>query len=71
MKVNEEDIKAQIDTVNEMLYIICKELNELETIDDYEIELDSQCYKTMQNKRPYNKYKILVTCKRILESKGI
>ena len=37
MKVNEENIKAQIDTVNEMLYVITKELNELETIDDYTI----------------------------------
>lgn len=67
MKEKEEQITAQIETVNGMLEVICDELNNLESIDDYEIELDSQCYRTMQNKRPYNKYKILVTVKKSLE----
>lgn len=58
MKVNEEDIKAQIDTVNDMLYVITKELNELETIDDYTIELEEP------------EYKIIVTVTKHLESKG-
>ena len=58
MKVNEEDIKAQIDTVNNMLYVITKELNELETIDDYTIELEEP------------EYKIIVTVTKHLESKG-
>lgn len=69
MKEKENNIIAQIETVNDMLEVICDELNNLESIDDYEIELDSQCYRTMQNKRPYNKYKILVTAKRNLEYK--
>ena len=58
MKVNEEDIKAQIDTVNDMLYVITKELNELETIDDYTIELEEP------------EYKIIVTVTKHLENKG-
>ncbi len=58
MRVNEEDIKAQIDTVNDMLYVITKELNELETIDDYTIELEEP------------EYKIIVTVTKHLESKG-
>ena len=70
MKEKENNIVAQIETVNDMLEVICDELNNLESIDDYEIELDSQCYRTIQNKRPYNKYKILVTTKRNLEYKG-
>lgn len=63
MNEKEKQIIAQIETVNDMLEVI------LESIDDYEIELDSQCYRTLQNKRPYNKYKILVTVKRNLEKK--
>ena len=58
MKVNEEDIKAQIDTVNDMLHVITMELNELETIDDYTIELEEP------------EYKIIVTVTKHLESKG-
>lgn len=58
MKVNEEDIKAQIDIVNDMLYVITKELNELETIDDYTIELEEP------------EYKIIVTVTKHLENKG-
>ena len=69
MKEKENNIVAQIENVNDMLEVICDELNNLESIDDYEIELDSQCYRTIQNKRAYNKYKILVTAKRNLENK--
>lgn len=67
MNEKEKQIIAQIETVNDMLEVICDELNNLESIDDYEIELDSQCYRALQNKRPYNKYKILVTAKKNLE----
>lgn len=67
--MNEETITAQIETVNEMLYVICKELNELKTIDDYEIELDEVGYKTCVDKKPKREYKIFVTCKRNLEKK--
>lgn len=58
MKISEEDIKAQIGTVNEMLYIINKELIELETIDDYTIELQEP------------EYKIIVTVTKHLENNG-
>lgn len=66
MNEKEKQITAQIEKINDMLEVICDELNNLESIDDYEIELDSQCYRTMQNKKSYNKYKIIVTCKRNL-----
>lgn len=68
--MSEENIIVQIETVNEMLYIICKELNELETIDDYEIELNETKYRTCIDKKAVRNYKIIVTCKRSLESKG-
>ena len=58
MKISEEDIKAQIGIVNEMLYIINKELIELETIDDYTIELQEP------------EYKIIVTVTKHLENNG-
>ena len=63
---NEDTIKAQIDTINDMLNVVCDELNELETIDDYEIELNDIEYTTCGDKKPQRNYKILVTCKRSL-----
>ena len=68
IKEKENQITAQIETVNDMLEVICKELNELENIDDFEIELDETDYTMCVDKRPQRKYKILVTCKRSLES---
>lgn len=66
MKEKEEQITAQIETVNDMLNVICKELNELETIDDYEIELNDIEYTSCGDKKPQRNYKLLVTCKRSL-----
>ena len=66
MKEKEEQITAQIETVNDMLNVICKELNELETIDDYEIELNDIEYTIYGDKKPQRNYKIMVTCKRSL-----
>lgn len=66
MKEKEEQIIAQIETVNDMLNVICKELNELETIDDYEIELNDIEYTTCGDKKPQRNYKMIVTCKRSL-----
>lgn len=68
--MKEETIIAQIETVNDMLYVICKELNELETIYDYEIELNETEYETCINKKVERNYEIIVTCKKNLESKG-
>ena len=62
----EDNIIAQIETVNDMLNVICKELNELETIDDYEIELNDIEYTCYGDKKPQRNYKIIVTCKRSL-----
>lgn len=70
MKEKEEQIEAQIDVVNDMLNVICEELNELENIDDYEIELNEGVITTCLSKRPERKYRIIVTLKHNLESKG-
>ncbi len=70
MKEKEENIIAQIEVVNDMLNVICKELNELENIDDYEIELSKTEYTMCINKRPQRDYKILVTVKHNLESES-
>ena len=66
MKEKEKQIIAQIEIVNDMLNVICKELNELETIDDYEIELNDIEYTSYGDKKPQRNYKILVTCNRSL-----
>lgn len=63
----EDNIVAQIETVNDMLNIICKELNELETIDDYEIELNETKYTACIDKKQQKNYKIIVTVKHNLE----
>jgi hypothetical protein len=68
MKEKEDNIIAQIETVNDMLNVICKQLNKLETIDDYEIELDETEYKYCVDKRPQRNYTIIVTTKKNLES---
>lgn len=66
MNEKEKQITAQIETVNDMLNVICKELNELETIDDYEIELNDIEYTSYGDKKPQRNYKIIVTSKRSL-----
>ena len=63
----EDNIIAQIETVNDMLNVICKELNELETIDDYEIELNETNYTSCMDKKQQKNYKIMVTIMHNLE----
>ena len=69
MEEKEKNIVKQIEIVNNMLDTICKELNEINTIDEYDIELnefnDIWCDGTK-----HKKYKILVTAKRSLEKVG-
>ena len=62
--MNKEDkIVEQIENVNALLNIICKELNKLETIDDYEIELNETEYTSYGDKKHQKNYKIMVTTK--------
>ena len=68
MEEKEKQIAAQIEVVNDMLEVICRELNELENIDDYEIELNETDYTMCISKRKEKHYKILVIAKRNLES---
>ena len=58
MNEKEETIVSQIDTINDMLEVVIKELNELETIDSYNMELEEP------------EYKIIVTVTKSLKSKN-
>lgn len=70
MNEKEKDLKAKIDKINEMLNVVCIELNNYNKIDDYEIELNEGVITTCLNERPERKYRIIVTCKISSESKG-
>jgi len=66
----EEQISAQIDTINDMLHVVCKELNEYKDIDDYEIELQETEYKNCIDAKVNKEYEIIVTCKRSLKDEN-
>ena len=66
MDDKEKQIASQIKTINEMIYAICEELNNYKDIDDYEIELSEESYKTCIDNKYTKHYKLLVTCKRNL-----
>lgn len=66
MNEKEKDLIAKIDKINEMLNVVCIELNNYNKIDDYEIELDEKVITTCLSKKPEKKYRIIVTCKRSL-----
>lgn len=70
MNKEEKDLIAKIDKINEMLNVVCIELNNYNKIDDYEIELNEGVITTCLSKKPERKYRIIVTCKTSLESKG-
>ena len=70
MNDKEKELIAKIDKINEMLNVICIELNNYNEIDDYEIELNEGSITTCLNEKPQRKYRIIVTCKSSLESKG-
>lgn len=70
MKDKEKELIAKIDKINEMLNVVCIELNNYNKIDDYEIELNEGVITTCLNEKPERKYRIIVTCKSSLESKG-
>lgn len=64
---NEDTIKAQIDTINDMLNVVCDELNECKEINDYEIELNEAVITTCLSENPERKYRIIVTVKHDLK----
>ena len=66
----EKDLIAKIDKINEMLNVVCIELNNYNKIDDYEIELNEGVITTCLSKKPERKYRIIVTFKTSLKSKG-
>lgn len=61
----ENNIIAQIETINDMLYEVCKELNELENIEDYEIQLQETESKWHIENKTKKEYQIICTCKRV------
>lgn len=71
MNKEEKDLIAKIDKINEMLNVVCIELNNYNKIDDYEIELNEGVITTCLGEKPERKYRIIVTCKTSLESKGV
>ena len=70
MKDKEKELISKIDKINEMLNVVCLELNNYNEIDDYKIELDEGIITTCLNEKPERKYRIIVTVKHNLESKG-
>lgn len=70
MNDKEKALIAKIDKINEMLNVVCIELNNYNEIDDYEIELNEGIITTCLNEKPQRKYRIIVTCKTSLKSKG-
>lgn len=70
MNDKEKELIAKIDKINEMLNVVCIELNNYNEIDDYEIELNEGVITTCLNEKPERKYRIVVICKSSLESKG-
>lgn len=70
MNEKEKDLIEKIDKINEMLNVVCIELNNCNKIDDYEIELNEGVITTCLNEKPERKYRIIVTCKTSLKIKG-
>ena len=50
MNDKEKELIAKIDKINEMLNVVCIELNNYNEIDDYEIELNEEVIKTCLKK---------------------
>lgn len=56
-----EIIEKQIEVVNDLLKILCDELNEYSDIDDYEIALVEEEYTNVIDKRPQRDYRLNVS----------
>ena len=70
MNEKEKDLIEKIDKINEMLNVVCIELNNCNKIDDYEIELNEGVITNCLSEKPERKYRIIVTCKTSLKIKG-
>ena len=65
--MNEKNILEQIEVVNDMLGIICQEIENLDNIDEYNIELEETTTQWLIEEKPSKKYKIVVTVKKHIE----
>ena len=62
--MEEQNIIKLIETTNQMINIICEELNKSDNFDDYEIELDELNYTCCSDKKHQKNYKMYVVCKK-------
>ena len=63
MNEQEKNIIAQVEVINDMLDIVCKELNELKTIKEYKIELQETESNWLIDNKTKKEYKLIVTGK--------
>lgn len=63
MNEQEKNIIAQVEVINDMLDIVCKELNELKTVKEYKIELQETESNWLIENKAKKEYKLIVTGK--------
>ena len=63
MNEQEKNIIAQVEVINDMLDIVCKELNELKTVKEYKIELQEIESNWLIDNKAKKEYKLIVTGK--------
>lgn len=63
MNEQEKNIIAQVEVINDMLDIVCKELNELKTVKEYKIELQETESNWLIDNKAKKEYKLIVTGK--------
>ena len=60
--MDNKEILEKIKIINDMLKDISEELNQNEDIDDYEIELETFEFSSIEHFRTQKKYKITLKC---------
>lgn len=63
MNEQEKNIIAQVEVINDMLDIVCKELNELKTVKEYKIELQETESNWLIDNKAKKEYRLIVTSK--------
>lgn len=63
MNEQEKNIIAQVEVINDMLDIVCKELNELKTVKEYKIELQETESNWLIDNKAKKEYRLIVTGK--------
>ena len=63
MNEQEKNIIAQVEVINDMLDIVCKELNELKTVKEYKIELQETESNWLIDNKAKKEYRLIVAGK--------